>query len=399
MKLAFVVPRYGAQISGGAENAARALAERLMAGFGWTVDVFTTCALDAMTWQDELAPGTEVLNGVTVHRFASRAGRDPRFHDYSGPLLRRVGDATAEQAERWIDLQGPICPEVVSAAADSDADLVAFYPYLYYPTVRGLPLVGRRGILHAAAHDEAPIRLPVFDEVFRSAGGLVFHTFGERKLVHQLFDVAQRPQIVLGLGVEGHPADAAAAARATGLGSRPYLCCIGRVDDQKGCGALWRFFLAYKERHPGPLALVFAGQVVDRPPDHPDLVVTGPVDEATKWGVMAGSQALISPSAMESFSLVVVEAWTAGVPVVVNGRCAATVEQCVRSGGGLWYSRFAEFDVALSRLMLDRQLGAVLARRGRRYVEANFHWPVVLDRYRRFAESVQARNSRKRLPV
>ena len=399
MKVAFVVPRYGPQVNGGAENAARALAEHLASGPAWDVEVFTTCAVDAMTWHDELRPGTEDIGGVVVHRFLSQHGRDGAFHDYSGPLLARVDDATPDEASRWIDLQGPICPEVVTAAVDSDADIVAFYPYLYYPTVRGLPLVGGRGVLHAAAHDEAPIRLPVFDEVFKSAAGLVFHTYGERRLVHHLFDVAQQPQIVLGLGVDPGAGDAHVARDELGIGDRPYLCCVGRVDDQKGCGTLWRFFVAHKERHPGPLALVLAGQVVDRPPDHSDLIVPGPISEATKWGLMAGSLALVSPSAMESFSLVVVEAWLSGVPVLVNGRCAATVEQCVRSGGGLWYSRFAEFDVAVSRLMSDRRLGEGLARRGRRFVDANFRWPVVLERYQRFLEAVDARHRRAGVPV
>ncbi|HET6810449.1 MAG TPA: glycosyltransferase family 4 protein [Acidimicrobiales bacterium] len=391
MKLAFVVPRYGAQVTGGAETAARMLAERLVAAFGWEVEVLTTCALDAMTWNDELAPGTSVEAGVTVHRFASRAGRDSGFHDYSGPLLTRAGQATMEEAERWIDLQGPVCPEVVDAVAASDADVVAFYPYLYYPTVRGLPRVAERAVLHAAAHDEAPIRLPVFPPVFGAAAGLVFHTYEERRLVHHLFPVAERHQVVLGMGVEPRDADPVAARRQAGVGERPYVCSIGRVDNQKGSGSLWRFFLSYKERNPGPLALVLVGQVVDRPPAHPDLVVTGPVDEDVKWGLLAGSEGCISPSAMESFSLVVVEAWSAGVPVLVNGRSPATVEHCLRSGGGLWYGGFADFEVALSRITNDRGLAESLAAAGRRYVDANFQWPVLIERYRRFLGELPGR--------
>lgn len=384
MRLDFVVPRYGARVTGGAETAARMLAERLVATRSWGVEVITTCALDAMTWEDELPPGTTEEGGVRVHRFASRAGRDAGFHHYSGPLLSRVATATREEAERWIELQGPVCPDVVEAAAASDADVVAFYPYLYYPTVWGLPRVAGRSVLHAAAHDEAPIRLPVFPPVFGAAGGLVFHTFEERRLVHGLFPVAEKPQVVLGLGVDPRPGDAPAARGAAGVGERPYVVYVGRVDDQKGVGALWRFFLAHKRRHPGPLALVLAGQVVDRPPDDPDIVVTGPVDEDLKWGLLSGSLALVNPSAMESFSLVVVEAWSAGVPVVVNGQCPATLEHCTRSGGGLWYSGFAEFDVVMTRLAADAALRGDLAAAGRRYVDANFQWPVLLDRYERF---------------
>jgi glycosyltransferase involved in cell wall biosynthesis len=391
VRLDFVVPRYGTEVIGGAETAARQLSERLVATYGWKVEVITTTASDAMTWEGSYLPGTVEINGVTVHRLASAAGRDPRFHPYSGELLRSAGQASEDDAERWIDLQGPLCPEVVEATAASDADVVAFYPYLYYPTVRGITRVGRRAILHAAAHDEPPLRLPVFRKVFGSAAGLVFHTFGERRLVHRLFPVAELPQVVLGLGVEPEVGDQAVARNALGLGERPYLCCVGRVDDHKGCRALWRFFLAYKERHPGPLALVFAGQVVDRPPDHRDIVVAGPVDEAVKAGLMAGSVALVSPSALESFSLVLVEAWSAGVPAMVNRACEATLEQCRRSGAGLWFAGYGEFEAALDRLLGDHELRALLAIRGRRFVAANFEWPVVLERYRQFAQGVANR--------
>lgn len=386
MKLAFVVPRYGADVVGGAETAARQLAERLVVA-GWSIEVLTTCATDAMTWADVRPPAITSEGGVTVHRLRSRAGRDQGFHPYSAGLLKSPEAATVAEAERWIDLQGPLCPDLVDAAAASDADAVAFYPYLYYPTVKGVPRLAKRAILHAAAHDEAPLRLPVFPQVFAGAGGLVFHTGTERTLVHRLFKVAERPQIVLGLGVDRLPGDPNAPAAI----DRPYLVCIGRVDGPKGAGALARAFAAYKMRRPGPLALVFAGPVVDQPPAHPDIVVTGPVGEAAKWGLIEGAVALVSPSALESFSLVVVEAWSAGIPVLVNGRCEPTREHCQRSGGGGWFSDYATFEVALDRLLAEPLLRSQLGEAGRRYVEANFTWPVVVERYQRFVRKVAAR--------
>jgi glycosyltransferase involved in cell wall biosynthesis len=390
MKLAYVVPRYGTEVLGGAETGARMLAERMATQPGWSVSVFTTCARDALTWADDYPRGTVTINGVTVHRLASREGRDPRFHPYSGRLLASPDDATAAEADHWVDLQGPLCPEVVHSARESDADVVVFYPYLYYPTVRGVPALGARAVMHPAAHDEAPLRLPCFPPVFGGAAGLVFHTFSERRLVLDRFAVAQTPQIVMGLGVEPHAA-APDARSQLGLGDRPYLCCVGRVDDDKGTGDLWRFFCRHKQRHPGPLALVLAGQVIDRPPPHPDVVVTGPVDDALKWGMLSDALALVSPSPREAFSLTVVEGWTAGVPVVVNGHCDATREHCERSGGGLWFFDFEHFDAIVGRLAADPLLGAELARRGRRYVAAQFSWPTVLTRYGAFLSQVARR--------
>ncbi|HEY4946389.1 MAG TPA: hypothetical protein VII19_00720, partial [Acidimicrobiales bacterium] len=101
MRVAFVVPRYGPAIIGGAETAARVLAEHLVARKGWEVDVLTSCAEDFVTWSDVYPEGVEVINGVRVARFASAAGRDPSFHPLSASLLADPGRASLEDAERW----------------------------------------------------------------------------------------------------------------------------------------------------------------------------------------------------------------------------------------------------------------------------------------------------------
>lgn len=391
MKVAYVVPRYGLEVLGGAEYGARMLAERLVAMAGFEVEVLTTCALDAGTWANHYEPGTVEVNGVTVTRFASAAGRDPGFEPYSRGVLANPAAADAATCERWIELQGPVNPDLVEAARDSDADLVVFYPYLYYPTVHGVPAVGRRAVMHPAAHDEPPLRLPVFRDVFAHTQAFVFQTYGERRLAESLFPIGDRAQIVMGLGVEegaGSPPD-------FGLGDRPFLLCLGRVDDGKGAGMLARYFAEYKARRPGPLALVYAGPVVDRPPAHPDIVVAGPVDEGVKWGALRTAVALVNPSYFEAFSIVLMEAWTAGTPVVVNGHCLATREHCERSGGGLWFEGYATFEAAVDRLIGDDEARRGLAAAGAAYVEANFRWPAIIDRYRRFLTAAAIRAQRR----
>jgi glycosyltransferase involved in cell wall biosynthesis len=385
LKLDLVVPRYGSQIRGGAENAARALATRLVAESGWKVEILTTTASDSTIWSEELPAGTTLEEGVVVHRHPVGAGRHRDFDAYSGPLLTYADQASGEQARRWLEMQGPVSPSLLDAVAASQADAVAFYPYLYHPTAAGLSRSTRPTILHAAAHDEAPIRLPVFRGVFEEADGLVFHTGTERRLVNHLFSVGGRPQIVLGLGVEASPPEGALTDVAQG---RPYLLCLGRVDDQKGVGALWRFFLAYKGRRPGPLALVLAGPIIDPPPSHPDIVVTGAVSEAVKWGLLRRAEALVSPSPLESFSLVMAEAWSVGRPVIVNARCEATMEGVHLSGAGLHFGGYAEFETDLDRLSAQPELAGELGRRGRAYVSAHLAWPVVLGRYRDFVHGV-----------
>ena len=93
----------------------------------------------------------------------------------------------------------------------------------------------------------------------------------------------------------------------------------------------------------------------------------------------------MNPSANESFSLVVLEAWVAGVPVVVNGRCPATREHCERSGGGLWFEGYAQFETIVDRLA-DAELRTTLAARGAAYVERTYHWPSLAERYAAFLD-------------
>ncbi len=395
-----MVPRYGPDIRGGAEVGARMLAERLVADRGYEVEALTTCALDAITWRDELPEGTSVERGVTVRRLRSVAGRNEHFHPLWAQLMGDPGAASAEDCAKWVAWQGPLAPDLVEAVAASDADVVAFYPYLYYPTVYGLPLVRERAVLHPAAHEEPALYLPVFDELFRSCRGFAFHSRSERALVNARFGVASTPQVLIGLGVEepelpAGAAGAGVAARAEealrasfGVGDdgEPYLICIGRVDDQKGTGMLWRWFRSYKERHPGPLQLVFVGQVVNAPEPADDIVLTGMVDDATKWALLRGARVSVSPSPHESFSLTVVEALTAGVPVVVHAQCGATREHCERSGAGLWFRDFSEFESVIEMLTTDDALHARLAANGIGYVDANFRWAVILDRYCAFLD-------------
>jgi glycosyltransferase involved in cell wall biosynthesis len=396
VRIAFVVPRYGPAIIGGAETAARLLAEHLVALRGWQVDVLTTGAKDFVTWDDVYPEGEEDIAGVRVVRFRSAAGRDPSFHPLSAALLADPGVVSTADAERWLELQGPVTPELADAAADWDADAVVFYPYLYYPTVRVIGRVNAPTILHPAAHDEPALRLPIFPRVFAAADALVFQTEAERRLVEQTFPVATHHQLLVGLGVDDPDSRTGPDHGRRRTGAAPVLVCLGRVDGHKGTTLLAEYFARYKERHPGPLRLVLAGPVVDAPPTHPDVDLLGPVSEEEKWMLLSEARALVSPSPWEAFSLVVAEAWSARTPVLVNAGCAATVEHCRRSGGGVTFAGYGEFEVAVDRLVGDPDFGEALGRRGRAYVDARFRWPHVVARYAAFVESVVARDGGRR---
>jgi glycosyltransferase involved in cell wall biosynthesis len=390
-RVAFVTPRYGTQVMGGAETAARQLAEHLRAHTAWESEVHTTCALNPHTWADELEPGSSTLNGVPVHRHRSARGRDELFYGLDGLLRLAPNLTTREQAQRWVEYNGPVSPDLIEAVAGSNADVIAFYPYMYHPTVAAIGKVSAPAVLHPAAHDEPALYLPVYRGTFGDADGFCFHTASERSLVERMYPVADKPQIVLGLGVGESQGRGRPGADILGLGDRPYVVSVGRVDEHKGSKMLARFFATYKERNPGPLALALVGPVSFDLEPHPDIVVTGAVDEPDKWDIVGDSLVAVSPSALESFSLVVVEAWVDRVPVLVNGACGPTREHAERSGGGLWFTSYPEFEVVLSRLVGDPVLRAALGQRGRDYVDTHFEWPVLIARYAAFLDAMVER--------
>ena len=391
MKLVFVTPRYGTEVIGGAETAARMLAERLCVRPGWEVEVLTSCALDHLTWANTEPPGRSVVNGVTVRRFPSVSPRTLEYFELDARLRVAPRTASLADARQWIALNGPMCPGLVDAVAASDGDVIACYPYLFATTVDAIAVAPAPVVLHPAAHDEPALYLSAFRRSFRDIDGLVYHTRAERDLMEEVFRVGGRPQTVLGLGVNDPAGGGRPGGGLLGLGDRPYLCYLGRVDEHKGCGMLADYFAEYKRRHPGDLALAFVGPVSAATPEHADIVVTGTVSEADKWDILAGAQVMVTPSAYESFSLVVLEAWTLGVPVLVNGACAATMEHCTRSGGGLWFDSYASFEATVDRLMRDPGLRAALGAAGRAYTGRNYSWPAIIDRYTAFLTEVVAR--------
>jgi glycosyltransferase involved in cell wall biosynthesis len=389
MKLGLVVPRYGTEVVGGTEHWLRTLLEHLVALKGWDAEVYTTCARSAETWADEYPPGAAEINGVAVHRHQVESGRDPRYLEMY-PALRADPEATPESvAHQFVALVGPVCPSALEEAESSDCDLIAVTPYLFWPTVHGVPRLGRRVVFHGAAHDEPELHLPVMAEVFEAVGGFAFNSYAERALVERTFPIAQLPARVIGNAVVEGCGDAGVARSALGLGAdEPFVLCVGKVERAKGSHLLAELWAHYRQRRPDAPRLVFLGPVHEPVGSAEGLVVAGRQPEDVKWGALAGCDLLAVPSAWESFSLVVLEGWLAGKPVLVNRRCEPTVEHCERSGGGLWFDDYADFEVAVDRLRADGELRSRLAARGEEYAREVFSWPRVTHRYEQLADRI-----------
>jgi len=398
MRILFVVQRYGALVPGGAELAAREFATRLAAR-GHVAEVLTSCAVSYVDWANAYPPGTEELDGVLVHRLPVS---EPRADRIFGPMHARVPFGRHRvppfMQRDWMRVQGPHLPGLTPWLREraTSYDRIVFFTYLYFTASAGLPAAAGLvpTVLHPTAHDEPPLYLSLFDITYRLPSALAFLTEEEAALVGRRFHV-RLPSTVTGLGVELDvvaSAEDITAFRAgvAGLGARPYLVYVGRVDPGKGSVELFDFFTAYKRRNPSDLALVVVGDPVEPMPPHPDIFITGFVAEPTKRAAMGGSLALVQPSYFESFSLVLVEAWALSKPALVQGRCDVLDGHARRSGGGIPYRGFAEFEAALDLVRSDPGLAAALGRAGRRYVERRYAWDRVIARYEAFLVRIGA---------
>jgi glycosyltransferase involved in cell wall biosynthesis len=380
VKLAVVVQRYGAEVSGGAELHARYIAEHL-ARFH-QVEVLTTCAQDYVTWRNAFPPGFATVHGLPVRRFPVRRPRDPAVF---GRWSARVFDEPHSVADElaWLASEGPESPALVRhIARHRDAyDFFIFFSFRYYHAYYGCRAVPTRAILVPTAERDPAVGVSLFGPVFRGVRAIMYNSPEERAMIQAVAANAHVPSVVVGVGIEvpARP-DAERFRRRFGI-EGPFAIYVGRVDENKGCRELFDYFTRYAAAYPRGLSLVLVGTAVLAVPTHPRIRYLGPLSEEDKFDAIAAADLLVMPSYYESLSMVVLEAWAMGRPVLVNGRCDVLRGQVVRSGAGLYYETFEEFVETLYALEATGPLNARMGRNGKAYFERHYAWPVIERTY------------------
>ena len=413
-EVAFVVQRYGEGVTGGSESLARTVAERLARDY--RITVFTSCARDYVTWRNELPEGLSRLGGVEVRRFRSERERDlAGFNAFAEPLYERAlrpateaataGGATpggpapptlAEERE-FLRLQGPEVPELVAALRAEQARFTAFvfFTYLYYPTYWGLaaPEIAARAALVPTTHDEPPLRFSVYREVFARPRAFGFLTPAEQALVRRRFDLGGRASVLAGMGVDVEEPLPPGEFRSRHRLERPYAIYAGRIDAGKGCADMLAFHDRYRREKADPLELVLIGRLAMAEPRQPGVRYLGFLSEREKARALADARVVVCPSPFESLSIALLEGFALGTPGLVNARSEVLEEHALRSNAALYYEDADEYAEAMDLLSRDGSLRAALGESGRRYVEAEYRWDVVLDRWRELIRSAAAGGS------
>jgi glycosyltransferase involved in cell wall biosynthesis len=424
VRIAFIVQRYGTEILGGAEYACRLTAERLAAKH--EVEVLTTCAQDYVTWKNEYPEGSDRIRGVTVRRFANSQTRDiEAFNRYSDWIFNNPHDAADEM--EWLKQQGPWSPALLDylKRTHKNYDTLIFYTYLYAPTVLGLQVDPGRSILVPTAHDEPPIRLGIYKDVFRLPKGIGYLTEVERKFVTDNFERTAAIEETVGCGVDlpPHHAYPRAATEETSDVTQPdagqeseenssgnrfqshvsargatfrrrhrvhgaFVLYGGRIDPGKGCEELIEYFSTYVQEG-GDASLVLMGLKLMPLPEEPFINFAGLLSEQERLQALEAATVVVVPSPYESLSLLALEALAVGTPILCNARSEVLVDHCLRSNGGLFYADRDEFVESLKLLVADERLRAAMGRSGREYVRRNYRWDVVLGKLDRMIARIR----------
>jgi glycosyltransferase involved in cell wall biosynthesis len=435
VKIAFIVQRYGAEILGGSEYHCRLIAERLSTRH--EVEVLTTCAREYTTWANDYPEGSDRIRGVTVRRFANARERDlEAFNAYSDWIF--ANPHTPQDEDEWLKQQGPWCPSLIEYLEQrhKSYDALIFFTYLYAPTVLGLDVDPRRSILVPTAHDEPAIRLGRYRKVFENPAAIAYNTGVERGFLTSMFDIKARTEAIVGCGVDLPPhlegddgtdeipdrilipgledaasddelsgaTDAEGTPEAFGSVFRrrhrlygPFALYGGRIDAGKGCEELIENFRAYAAAE-GDATLALMGVKLMPIPEEPFIRFAGMLGETERLEALEAATVVTVPSPYESLSLLTLEAFAVGTPVLANARSDVLTDHCQRSNAGLYYADREEFLECMKLLVANEELRTAMGRNGRAYVKAHYSWDVILDKYDRLIAAVSGKTDRRPAP-
>lgn len=379
--IGFVPPRFGPEVVGGAESVVADMAQGL-AGRGHQVEILTTCADDHYTWANAHQPGVTEQDRLVIRRFLTVVDTDGGQRDRIGSRILAGEAIGVREQQLWVNgsLRVPDLWHHVLDNAGRYRALI-FAPYLFWTSYAVGQVSPGRTIIMPCLHDEPQARLEIFKPLIEGARGLWFLTDPEADLASEVFDLPTRTAVV-GAGIDVAVNHRPAQFRAEQGIDRPFLYYAGRREWGKGWLELLDAFGELVRTHPTELLLVTSGVGnVEVPAGLADRVIdVGFLSDEQRDDAMAAATAYVQPSAMESFSRTVLEAWAAGTPVVANAESAVVKWHVERSGAGLAYRGAAELVEALRFVADEPEAMARLAVPGKAYVETSFRWSEVLDR-------------------
>jgi glycosyltransferase involved in cell wall biosynthesis len=408
VKILHVIQRYWPYV-GGSERYFQELSEWLVAA-GHEVTVYTTTAYDLeYFWQPtraHLAPGTDHLNGVTVIRFPVRhLPLSPLAYPALRRLVHLMGMAPGGTALA-LRVAGatPFVPELALRLATTREryDLVHAGNIPFDAIVAWAQALARRqGIpfvmtpfLHLGEASNPTVRrqytLPHQIALLRGCDAIFVQTALEAEFLTSV-GVPRRAIRRGGVGV--NPAEVVGGDRERFRRRHtvdgPLVTFLGTVAKDKGAiqlveamRQLWDRGLTATLALAGPTYGDFERYWATLPASVTQRCrLLGVTTGEAKRDLFAATDVFAMPSRTDSFGIVFLEAWTAGVaPVAARAGGVAEVIEDGVTGRLVEFGDVPGLAEAIRSLLTDRALAARLAARGRAKALADYTWDRVVAR-------------------
>ena len=387
-KIGFVIPWYGEDIPGGAEMELREVATHLQRA-GMDVEILTTCVREfSADWNENYySAGTAVVEDIAVRRFPVRR-RDTAAFDRVNRRLMEGQHLSLQEEKTFVEemVNSPQLYEYLKDASD-DYALYVFIPYMFGTTYYGMQACPEKSVLIPCFHDEAYLYLRLFRQAYIQARGIIYNAMPEMELANKVYDFTTTEQICMGIGMDTNICADADAFRKAYRIQKPFLLYAGRKDAGKNVHTLLRYFAEYKQRHGDSdlqMVLIGGGSIEIPASVRDDVYDLGFVSRQDKYDAMAAAELLCQPSHNESFSLVIMESWLCGRPVLVHSQCAVTRDFARRANGGLYFRNYFEFEGCVQYILTHPEQARTMGQNGGAFVRENFDWDVIVEKYRAF---------------
>ncbi len=167
----------------------------------------------------------------------------------------------------------------------------------------------------------------------------------------------------------------------------------GRIDAGKGCEELVEYFSSYVQEG-GDATLALMGVKLMPLPEEPFIRFAGRLSDQERLQALEAATVVVVPSPYESLSLLALESFAVGTPILANARSEVLVDHCQKSNAGLYYADRDEFIECLKLLIADPHLREGMGRNGRKYVQQNYRWDVILGKYEKMFTRLRQRAAR-----
>lgn len=371
-RIAFVNQRYGEEVVGGSETYTRKMAELVAEDENFEVEVLTTKAKDFVTWKNYYDKSIEIINGVTVRRFDVTKGRNRVVQRGSQILMHNLGIHTRSLEENRVKARGPYAPGLIEYIRDNkdSYDAFIFVTYMYYSAYFGAREVYEKAYFVPTAHEEEPIHMDIYKELFNRVKGIIYLTEEEKSLANRLFDNQAVPSKVIGMSINiPENVDANAYKNKKNITGK-YLVYGGRIQENKGCKELIDYVIKYNDKSEDKVKLLLFGNKEMEIPENEYIEYLGFLSEEEKFEVIAGADAVCLPSKYESFSISLLEGMGLGIPALVNGECEVLKGHIEKSQGGKYYTDSKSFEEGLKALLCEENKS--IGNNARLYVAKNY---------------------------